>query len=300
MKKTWTDEQLQDLRRRLEEHARQCREALSRYDSRPELPADLRDLRSASLDLARLDGARLDGASLDGASLDGARLDGASLVRASLVRARLDGASLDGARLDGASLDGARLDGASLDGASLVRARLDCARLDGASLDGASLVRARLDGASLDGARLDGASLDGARLPHFTHVPEDGAFVAWKAGEQHIVKLLIPEDAQRTSSLVGRKCRASKAVVIGIYATNGAAAPPEAAALSKWRTKLRYVVGQPVEPDGYDPDPRVECSNGVHFFVSLREAIEYGDWGLDSDGVLALAEKIRAVPVTAT
>ena len=215
MKKTWTDEQLQDLRRRLEEHARQCREALSRYDSRPELPADLRDLRSASLDLARLDGARL----------------------------------------------------------------------DGASLDGASLVR---------------ASLDGARLPHFTHVPEDGAFVAWKAGEQHIVKLLIPEDAQRTSSLVGRKCRASKAVVIGIYATNGAAAPPEAAALSKWRTKLRYVVGQPVEPDGYDPDPRVECSNGVHFFVSLREAIEYGDWGLDSDGVLALAEKIRAVPVTAT
>ena len=220
------------------------------------------NLAGVNLDGVNLDGANLDGASLEGASLDGASLAGASLDGAILVGASLEGASLDGASLDGAILVGASLEGASLDGASLAGAILVGASLDGASLDGASLAGVSLDGAILDGAILVGVNLDGAILPHFQIVPDQGAFIGWKKLKGGVVvKLQIPAKAKRTSSLIGRKCRAEYVKVLsegGVSSRGG-----------------KYIKGEIYTPDGYDDDIRVECTKGVHFFITKREAEEY-------------------------
>ncbi len=36
-----------------------------------------------------------------------------------------------------------------------------------------------------------------------------------------------------------------------------------------------YRVGESVEVEGYNPDIRVECTTGIHFFMTLDEAVEY-------------------------
>ena len=216
---------------------------------------------------ANLGGANLDGANLDGASLDGASLDGASLYRASLYRANLYRANLGGANLGGANLGGASLDGASLDGASLYRASLD-----GASLDGASLYRASLGGASLGGASLYRANLENAKLPGF-QIPQEGSLVVWKKlRNQVLAKLLIPAEAARTASLVGRKCRAAFADVLVLVDAAGNEVAKER---SKHDPDFWYVAGQRVTPDAYSNDVREECQAGIHFFQTKEEAQAY-------------------------
>jgi hypothetical protein len=133
-------------------------------------------------------------------------------------------------------------------------------------VDAETLSGANLLGANLSGANLTGANLTGANLPHFQIVPEVGAFVGWKKlANGTIAKLEIPADAKRTSSLVGRKCRASKVVVL-----EGEGESPTAT------TKLHYAPGMTVEADSYyDDDIRVECSHGIHFFLTKAEAEEW-------------------------
>jgi hypothetical protein len=36
-----------------------------------------------------------------------------------------------------------------------------------------------------------------------------------------------------------------------------------------------YKTGCEVFPDSFDPDPRVECSHGIHFFITREEAEAY-------------------------
>jgi len=179
-----------------------------------------------------------------------------------------NGASLDGAGLYGANLAAASLEGASLDGANL-----DEANLDEANLVGASLVGASLDGASLDGASLVGANLDGVKKLHYQNCPEEGSFIAFKKGrKQEIIKLEIPAKAKRTSSIIGRKCRAELAKIISIE-KNG----EQLESCDNWSSKylMRYRVGFTVTADGYNDDPRLECTNGIHFFISKQEAIDW-------------------------
>ena len=159
---------------------------------------------------------------------------------------------------DGANLTGANLYGANLDGASLTRANLA-----GASLDGASLTGANLYGASLDGANLTRANLDGAN-GLYPIVPEEGSFIGFKkTAEGSVIKLLIPEDAERVGGFIGRKCRASKAVVLS------------GSGHSKHNREFVYIEGETIIPDSWDPDPKTECSHGIHFFLTRREAELY-------------------------
>ena len=179
-------------------------------------------------------------------------------------RANLEGANLKGANLEGADLRGAHLGGAYLEGAYLRGAYLEGAYLRGADLEDANLEGAYLRGAYLKGAYLKGANLKGAVLPDFSVVPDQGAFIGWKKISSGVIKILIPEDAERMNSLVGRKCRASKCVVLE---------GPEGVALHDRST--RYTVGETVVPDKYDGDIRVECTHGIHFFITRKEAVEY-------------------------
>lgn len=124
-------------------------------------------------------------------------------------------------------------------------------------------VRANLEGANLYGANLKLANLKWAILPHFQICPEEGDFIAWKKVKGGVLKLLVPKEAKRTSSLVGRKCRAEFVVVLEGYG------------VSNYDGETQYAPGMTVYPDKYDGDIRVECTSGIHFFMTKREAEEY-------------------------
>jgi hypothetical protein len=191
----------------------------------------------------------------------------ATLTGANLYRAYLTGANLTGANLTGANLYRAYLTGANLTGATLAGANLT-----GATLAGANLTGANLTGAYLAGATLAGAYLTGATLPPFQIVPEVGQFRAFKKVQGNVVlELLIPRSAQRTSTLVGRKCRASKVKVVGV----ASGTTTETVFRSPHDEVFTYEVGKWASVSDYDGDIRVECTKGIHFFPTLKEAQDY-------------------------
>jgi len=213
-------------------------------------------------------------------TLEQAIKTGAYLRGAYLTGADLRGADLRGANLRGADLTDAYLTGADLRGADLRGADLRDANLRGADLRGAYLRGADLTGADLRGADLRGANLRGADLkkiqPYFQIIPEGGAFIAWKKGHNDdggcLIKLEIPAKAKRHNSLGGRKCRAEFARVLDIRNSKGNKIKECG---GTHNNRFIYRVGETVIPDKYDPNPLVECSNGIHFFISQQEA---KDW----------------------
>lgn len=148
----------------------------------------------------------------------------------------------------------------------------ECADLRSADLGGADLRGANMGDADLRRANLRGANLSDIRVNEHTaffamQCPEEGAFIGWKkCRENVIVKLLIPEDAKR-SSATSRKCRASKAVVLEVLGAEYG--------VSQNDKNTIYRVGETVTPDAWDADRWKDCSNGIHFFITRAEAEQY-------------------------
>ena len=171
-------------------------------------------------------------------------------------------ADLLGAYLQRADLRGAGLYGADLRGADLRWVNLYGADLRWVNLYGADLRGANLREANLREANLRGANLREANLPKFQITPKGYPMIGFKKLIGDTVCVLeIPAEAERTASLVGRKCRAEYAKVI-----SGSGASSRGG---------DYVEGQTVYPDKYDGDIRVECTSGIHFFQTYEEAKEY-------------------------
>ena len=219
--------------------------------------------------------ADLRGVSLNGVDLPSADLRGANLTAADLSGANLRGANLRGANLRWANLRWANLRRAELHGADLRWADLSGADLHRTNLGCADLCWANLRSAQLDCANLRGADLNGAVYRSTVlnlQCSEEGSFIAWKKlADENIAKLLIPEDAKRSSSTT-RKCRASKAVVLAIYNKNG---EEISEGRSGHDSRFIYRVGETVYPDDWDEDRWNECSSGIHFFITRKEAEEY-------------------------
>jgi len=186
----------------------------------------------------------------------------ADLRGADLTSADLRGADLRGANLNGADLRGADLRRANLSNANLNGANLRCANLYDANLYDADLRGADLRGADLEGADLSGADLRRAQLPPF-QIPQDGELIVWKATRGGIAKLRVPPEAKRTATLIGRKCRAEYVEVLEVIGGDG---------ISRHDTSTVYRPGETVRPDEYDDDIRVECTHGIHFFLTREEA----------------------------
>jgi len=133
--------------------------------------------------------------------------------------------------------------------------------------------------------------------------PSEGSFIGWKkvifevprmhipnafyptisnmyVPERHeaLIKLRIPEEAKR-SSATGRKCRCEFAEVLSIEdLTDGVFLK---SVTNKRNTALKpvltvYEVGKMVYPDDFDENRWHECTNGIHFFITKQEAIDYG------------------------
>ena len=127
--------------------------------------------------------------------------------------------------------------------------------------------------------------------------PIEGEFIGYKKcmvvkeGEILfvIVTLKIPADALRVSPFrnvhIGilidyfetersRKCRCSYAKVIKIESFDGKKQYQSAVSLFA-NNKLTYKVGEYVCADEFDDDITEECSHGIHFFMTRKEAEEY-------------------------
>ena len=138
-----------------------------------------------------------------------------------------------------------------------------------------SLTEAVKQGAYLRDADLQGADLRGADLKQLSarnSIVADGDIIGWKKLRGNLIaKLSIPAKAKRLNSIGSRKCRAEYAIVLAIY--DGKKKVKEGYGMHD--STFLYTTGATVTPDSFDPDPRVECSNGIHFFITRLEAEEY-------------------------
>ena len=146
------------------------------------------------------------------------------------------------------------------------------ADLRGANLREANLREADLRVADLCRADLYEADLRGADLPSYKICPEKGSFRAFKAlSGGLVIEVEVFSSAKRTNSLTGRKCRASKIKCI--------TGPSKRNKCLGWRTEagVYYYKGAIVEADSFDDDIRLECTNGIHFFMTKEEAEEWAN-----------------------
>jgi len=91
-----------------------------------------------------------------------------------------------------------------------------------------------------------------------------GELLVWKKLEDgKLCQLRIPVEAARVGGCIGRKCRAEFAVVL------------EGGGISRHDHSFKYRVGKTVRPHKFDPNPLIECSGGIHFFLTKEEAQAY-------------------------
>ncbi len=155
-----------------------------------------------------------------------------------------------------------------------IRANLSRADLSRANLSRADLSGADLSGANLSRANLSWADLSRADLSMF-NILSNGTLEVYKKIRDNLIAVLeIPKKAKRVNAYGSRKCRAEYAKVIKIENQDGEKVKE---GFGLHDEKFKYVVGKTVKPDSFDPDPRVECSKGIHFFITKEEARNYND-----------------------
>lgn len=226
------------------------------------------DLTEANLRMAYLSKANLESAHLNKADLSFAKLISARLSEVDLTQADITHAYLDNANLWYANLRDARLNDSRL-----VEANLANSNLKGADLTSADIRFANLRSAELRDAILDNIEYNEATAFFALQCPERGSFTAYKKANGYVVELLIPEDARRSSATT-RKCRADKAMVVGIYLKNRSLSNLNYIP-SNYDQNFVYNVGKPISVDDFDENRWNECSTGIHFFMTFDEAKNY-------------------------
>ena len=144
-------------------------------------------------------------------------------------------------------------------------------------------IKADLSGANLNDANLSGANLKNTNLTNVKYnsntsffalqCPEKESFIAYKKVDNIIIELEVPADAKRSSATT-RKCRCSKAKVIGFYDFDRNELDIEQVTNDNY-TETTYRKGEMVYPNEWDDDRWNECSNGIHFFVTFDEVKNY-------------------------
>lgn len=101
-----------------------------------------------------------------------------------------------------------------------------------------------------------------------TIAPTGTDLTGWKKlRDGTICELLIPAAARRVGGLIGRKCRAEAAKVV-------AGEGPS----RHLGGGFMYKVGEIVQPrEAFNYNPCIECGEGIHFFITRREAETFGD-----------------------
>ena len=235
------------------------------------------NLSNADLRYTNLRGANLSGADLNNANLRNADLRGADLRDANLWNVNLRNADLKYANLRGINLRNYNLKYANLSNTNLMDADLGDADLKNADLRDTDLRCADLRNADLRDAILSNADLSGVITNMYTIgynlvCPEEGSFIGYKKASRYIVKLLILEDAKRSSATT-MKCRCDKAKVLDIENVETGEKIEEIE--SNFDSEFIYKVGEIVSVDNFDDDRWNECTSGIHFFMNKENALNY-------------------------
>ena len=158
--------------------------------------------------------------------------------------------------------------------ANLKKAIMNRANLSYANLSYANLKETVMGGADIRDANMNGVKYINSAKNLFCPLscPEVGEYIGFKKADGKIVKLKIPADAKRSSS-TGRKCRASKAVVVSITELDGTPAGDEVC--SDYDNSFVYHVGETVEVQNFDENRWNECAPGIHHFITREEAVRH-------------------------
>ena len=211
-------------------------------------------------------------ANLSGYDLININLSGADLINANLRDVDLSGANLRNIILRSANLRDANLMGADLRGANLINANLRNSDLRNADLRFANLSDADLRGANLRGADLRNIKTNMYTMGYSLACPEEGSFIGYKKADKYLVKLLIPEDAKRSSATT-MKCRCDKAKVLEIKDIDTGEKVEEIS--STYDPEFIYKAGEIVTVDNFDDNRWNECSTGIHFFMNRENVLNY-------------------------
>jgi hypothetical protein len=112
-------------------------------------------------------------------------------------------------------------------------------------------------------------------LPPFQICPQEGSFIAWKKVKRYTAKIVIPNEAKRTSCIKNRKCRAEFILTIALFDHNGETAPADTIAIGIHDGITTYKIGQITKADSFDPNVLEDCTHGIHFFMTREEAERY-------------------------
>lgn len=193
-------------------------------------------------------------------------------------------ADFSGANLVGFAMPYTMLYGANFRGANLFHSCFFGADLEKADFTGANLYEADLRRAKLRGA------IGIGYVPQ--QIPSHGSFIAWKLvtldiearlyEKSAIVKLLIPEDAQRCGIING-ECKASKVQVIEVQSIEGETLP-DAVAYSLKDGRTEYYAGAVIEVADFVGDQFNEHAPGIFFYLERAQAVHYLTSGDDPAG----------------
>ena len=144
-----------------------------------------------------------------------------------------------------------------------------CANLRCADLQDADLRSANLRYANLQ----DAINIPNHVKETYNNIPKRKDIIGYKkcksaTGRYLIVKLLIPAKAKRSKS-TANKCRAEYAVVLSIQKGRKYAYSIH----DRSFTYSKNAIVKPLEP--FDENWNNECSSGIHFFMTRKEAEEF-------------------------
>ena len=228
--------------------------------------------KRADLSYTKLSGMDLRGINLKRAIFTHAVLVYADLKYANLRYADLSYADLELAILIDANLKNANLEETNLKYANLRNANLEYADLEYANLEYADLAYADLRHSNLICANLKNAKTNFHTVGCKLACPEEGSFIGFKKANECLIKLLILEDAKRSSSTTS-KCRCDKAKVLEI--TDIKTGKKIEKISSNYDSSFVYRTGEIVYVNDFDENRWNECSAGIHFFINKQDAIEY-------------------------
>ena len=134
-----------------------------------------------------------------------------------------------------------------------------------ADLSGANLYRATLSGANLYRANLSGANLSNKefRLGKVLDEPLTGYK---KTKEGVVITAEIPKGAI-VFCINGSKCRTNRAKITDMAGKK--------LLHSSYKPDFEYRLGQEIEIEDFNLMYNIECANGFHFFMTMKEAEEY-------------------------
>ncbi len=104
--------------------------------------------------------------------------------------------------------------------------------------------------------------------------PETGKFIGWKKAQGKIIKLEIQKAENVSGGLVGRKLRTDKVKVLEIQDKEGKKLDLKSIS-SDYNKKFIYNVGKIITEKDFKKDDKIECSEGIHFFITRDEAVRY-------------------------